>query len=121
MPHHFDEPRGDGDDILDSSGDNIMSELWAIVEVMGHAQYAGRLSEYSALGIPLVRVEVPETDGQAAFDKLLGATAIFRITPCTEEVARAAARALKVHPLSIVAFPSAPSREDAPPPWLERT
>jgi len=36
-------------------------DLWAIVEVMGHSQYAGRLSEYGELGVPLVRVEVPET------------------------------------------------------------
>lgn len=81
-------------------------ELWAIVEVMGHSQYAGRVSEYSGLGVPLVRVEVPEVEGQPAFEKLLGAQAIFRVTPCTEEAARAAAEGLRVRPLSMVALPS---------------
>ncbi len=48
------------------------TELWAIVEVMGHSRYAGRVSEYAELGVPLVRVEVPETSSEPAFEKLLG-------------------------------------------------
>ena len=36
-----------------------MSELWAVVEVMGHSRYAGKVSEYAELGVPLVRVEIP--------------------------------------------------------------
>ena len=74
--------------------------------MMGHAQYAGRVSEYSDLGVPLVRVEIPEVDGEPACEKLLGASAIFRITPCTEEAAREAAKSLRVRPLSMVALPS---------------
>lgn len=81
-------------------------DLWAIVEVMGHSQYAGRVSEYTGLGVPLVRVEVPAVSGQPAFEKLLGASSIFRVTPCTEEAARLAAAGLRVRPLSMVALPS---------------
>ena len=96
------------------------TELWAIVEVMGHARYAGRVSEYTELGVPLVRVEVPATDGQPAFEKLLGASAIFRITPCTEKVAREAARQFAVRPLSLVSLPSAePARLPEMPGWLD--
>lgn len=80
-------------------------DVWAIVEVMGHAQYAGRVSEYTGFGVPLVRVEIPETKGQPECEKLLGGSAIFRITPCTEEAARAAAESLCVRPLSMVALP----------------
>jgi hypothetical protein len=87
----------------------MSEELWGIVEVMGHSQYAGRLSEHSSLGVPLVRVEVPETSSQPAFEKLLGAAAIFRITPCTEEVARKSAEHLSVRPLSLVSLAAAPS------------
>lgn len=86
--------------------DQTQSELWAIVEVMGHARYAGRVSEYIALGVPLVRVEVPAVDGQPAFEKLLGASAIFRITPCDEAAATEAARQFGVSPLSLVSLPS---------------
>lgn len=84
-----------------------IAELWAIVEVMGHSQYAGRVSEYSALGVPLVRVEVPASGDQPAFEKLLGAASIFRVTPCTEEVARAAAEQFAVRPLALVSLPAA--------------
>jgi len=82
------------------------SDVWAIVEVMGHSQYAGRVSEFTGLGVPLVRVEIPAIEGQPAHEKLLGAASIFRITPCTEEVAIAAARQFRVSPLALVHLPS---------------
>lgn len=82
------------------------AELWAIVEVMGHAQYAGRVSEFTGLGVPLVRVEIPAVDGVPAHEKLLGAASIFRITPCTEETARAVARSFRVRPLALCCLPS---------------
>ena len=93
-------------------------DLWAIVEVMGHARYAGRVSEYSELGVPLVRVEVPALNDQPAFEKLLGASAIFRITPCTEEAATLAAKQFAVRPLSLVHLPSAAPSDPGPPGWL---
>lgn len=83
------------------------TELWAIVEVMGHAHYAGRVSEYSDLGVPLIRVEVPGVNGEPAFEKLLGASSIFRITPCEKAAALEAARQFAVRPLSLVRLPSA--------------
>lgn len=96
------------------------SELWAIVEVMGHARYAGRVSEYADLGVPLVRVEVPAAGAQPAFEKLLGASSIFRITPCTEEAAREAARQFGVRPLALVSLPAArPGRLGGPPEYDE--
>jgi hypothetical protein len=33
---------------------------WGLVEVMGHARYAGVLYEVSFAGVPLLRVEMPE-------------------------------------------------------------
>lgn len=83
------------------------TDLWAIVEVMGHTRYAGRVSEYTGLGVPLVRVEVPAVDGVPRFEKLLGASAIFRITPCDEAAATEAAKQFRVRPLSLVHLPSA--------------
>jgi hypothetical protein len=84
----------------------MKQELWAIVEVMGHSQYAGRVSEYAELGVPLIRVEIPETSRAPAFEKLLGATSIFRITPVTEEVARQTAESFCVRPLELIYLPS---------------
>ena len=93
----------------------MKAELWAIVEVMGHSQYAGRLSEYADLGVPLIRVEIPKTSRAEAFEKLLGAASIFRITPVTEEVARKAAESFHVRPLELISLPSAePARLESP-------
>jgi len=93
------------------------NELWAVVEVMGHARYAGMISEHTELGVPLVRVDVPAVGGRPAYTKLLGASSIFRITPCTREAAEAAARQCWQEPLAIAALPVA--RPAPPPAFLE--
>ena len=64
---------------------------WAIVELFGHQQIAGYLSEQTIGGTTFLRVDVPETSRAAAYTKLYGAGAIYAITPTTEELARAAA------------------------------
>lgn len=64
---------------------------WAIVEVMGHRQFAGHVSEQSIGGASFIRVDVPgnQEAGLEPFTKLLGAGSIYAISPCTEETARA--------------------------------
>jgi hypothetical protein len=63
--------------------DNI--EMWAIVELMGHAQTAG-IIRTSDLG-GLVRVDVPIGDGFRT--EYYGAQAIYAIRIVSEEIARA--------------------------------
>jgi hypothetical protein len=64
---------------------------WGIVEVMGHQRYAGHMTEETIGGASFLRVDVPEIEGRPAFTKIIGAGAIFAITPTTEDAARAAA------------------------------
>lgn len=69
-------------------------DQWCVVEVMGHKKFAGRVTE-GPFG--LVQIDVPEvtlSSGQLLppFSKMLGAHAIYAMTPCTEETARAFAR-----------------------------
>ena len=73
---------------------------WAIVDVMGHQRYAGRVTEQVLAGTGFIRVDVPEAqkpqyDGTVqtlpAMTKLFSPSAIHSISPCTEEVARTAA------------------------------
>jgi hypothetical protein len=83
-------------------------EQWAVVEVMGHQTFAGRISEQVFAGAPFCRVDVPATDAtafnaaQPAFTKLIGANSIYSLTPCSEQIARAAAASVRARPLNIV-------------------
>lgn len=74
-------------------------DTWAIVEVLGHKKFAGKLTEQVFGAASMFRVDVPETDQgdrtTAAYTKLIGVGSIYCITPCTEAIARAAAQALE--------------------------
>lgn len=83
-------------------------QSWAVVEVMGHSRYAGYVTEQAIGGASLIRVDVPAVKGAPAFTKLLGASSIFAITPCTEEVAKRAAEMFCNRPLTYLALPEPP-------------
>ena len=73
--------------------DSKTFESWAIVELLGHRQFAGFVSEQPIGGASFIRVDVPTlvANGEQlpAFTKLLAAASIYAISPCTEETARA--------------------------------
>lgn len=90
-------------------------EGWAVCELFGHKRMAGYIGSQEVGGGTLLRLDVPATDpterelaahvasphyyGEphptTAYTKLLGLGAIYGITPCTEEVARRAAREIE--------------------------
>ncbi len=72
---------------------------WALVEVMGHKHFAGRVTEQVIAGRGFLHVSVPETDGQPAFEKLIGTASIYAITPVDEPVARVIAANLQSVPV----------------------
>jgi hypothetical protein len=76
-------------------------ESWAIVELFGHAQIAGKVTEATIGGSSLIRVDVPECNGQKAYTKFYGNGAIYSMTPCSEEVARAALKQIMPEPVSV--------------------
>ena len=92
-------------------------ESWCIVEVMGHRQFSGYVTEQAIGGASFVRVDVPavEVHGEQlpAFTKLLGAGSIYAISPCTEETARAFAAQSRQRSFSIYEAPrlAAPTTE----------
>lgn len=83
----------------------VKFEEWAILEIMGHQTYAGRVTEQTVGGASFVRVDVPAVDQLQPFTKLFGASSIYCITPVTEAVARARAATLKQQPLDIWDLP----------------
>jgi hypothetical protein len=92
------------------------NDVWAIVEIMGHSRFAGRVSECQAFGAPLIRVEVPEVDDQPGFEKHFGPASIFAITPTSEAYARAAAAAFRSRPLALVELSEIAARPALPRP-----
>jgi hypothetical protein len=63
-------------------------QTWAVVELMGHVKSAGMVSEETHFGTVMLRLDVPQFDDNPARTEFYGGSSIYRLTPCTEEVAR---------------------------------
>lgn len=66
------------------------NDLWATIDLMGHAQTAGKISRPQDWG-GLLRVDVP-LDGDTYRTEYYGMQAIYSIRLVSEEIARAYAR-----------------------------
>jgi hypothetical protein len=73
-------------------------ECWGHVEIMGHNQIAGRLSEQSIGGRVMLRVDVPLEDGSFRTE-FLGGSAIFRVTPADEAAVRKLVTRMRPEPV----------------------
>lgn len=78
---------------------------WSIVEIMGHQKFAGYVTTQAIGGSSMIRIDVPEVIGHAAFTKMFGTGSIYCLTPVSEEVARAMAGSLRKSPVDIYEFP----------------
>lgn len=85
---------------------------WAILELMGHRRLAGYVTEQDIAGQGFLRLDVFEGDGdQPAVTQFYSPSAVYCITPTTQEIARAATRA----PAPVSRWElAAPEREDEP-------
>ena len=63
-------------------------EGWALVELMGRRQTAGQVAEVEMAGTKLVRVDTPGPNGDPIATQFYGGSAIYCLTPCSEQVAR---------------------------------
>lgn len=67
---------------------------WAIVEIMGHQQFAGQVTEEPIAGQNMLRVDIPAVCGRPEHTKYFGGASIYAIHPCTEDIATSAAERL---------------------------
>ena len=79
----------------------LNEDTWAIVELFGHTQIAGRISEQEIAGSMFLRIDVPDTEETKGFTRFLGASAIYSITPIAEEVVRRAVGVLQKKPVTV--------------------
>jgi hypothetical protein len=80
--------------------ENTQFKTWAIVELMGHTVLAGYVSEETIAGNAMLRIDVPQVKHQDAFTKFVSPGALYGISPCSEETAKARAESLRATPFS---------------------
>jgi hypothetical protein len=78
-------------------------EGWAVVELMGHRERPGRVSEVEMYGGKLLRIDIPGEDG-VEVTEFYGVTSIYALRPTSEEVARDRAKRLNVRPVRPVEY-----------------
>jgi hypothetical protein len=72
-------------------------ESWAIVELLGHVRIAGRVTEEERFGVKLGRIDVPR--GEGFYTQYFGGGSVYRLSPTTEEIARAVAASSMSEPV----------------------
>jgi hypothetical protein len=82
-------------------------EGWAIIELMGHRKLGGYLSEQTIAGAAFVRIDVVNIDGTAIATQFYSASAVYCITPTTQDVATAFGTNHKPEPVTRWELPSA--------------
>jgi len=80
-------------------------EQWVILELMGHSRAGGLVTEEEHFGVKMGRIDVPRGDG-SFFTIYFSGTSIYRMTPVTEEVARAIAARSTIEPVHQWKLPS---------------
>lgn len=75
-------------------------EHWALVELFGHQRIAGKVTESEIGGGKFLRVDVPTVGDRQALTKYYGPSAIYGITPVTEETALALAQRIGAAPVT---------------------
>lgn len=75
-------------------------EGWAVLELMGHRRIGGRVREQEIAGTKMLRVDIPGDGPEDYATQFYGGSAIYCLTPTTEEMARAAAKASRPEPVT---------------------
>jgi hypothetical protein len=92
---------------------------WAIVELFGHNRIAGEISEQEIAGSSFLRVDVPAVRDQPAFTKFYHPSAVYAITPTSEQTALAAVAHFLARPIERWLLPDPkplPMDDDVPDP-----
>ncbi len=81
------------------SADEPKLDIWAYVEIMGHNQIAGHLTEQTIAGQGFLRIDVPAVDEVPGYTKLISPSSVYAINPIGEVEAVAIARKLRKRPI----------------------
>jgi hypothetical protein len=70
-------------------------EGWAILDLFGHNKIAGYVTTAIVGTSGMLRVDVPAVDAMPPYTRFYGPGAIYSLTLVTEEIARAALKAIR--------------------------
>ena len=87
---------------------NQVFDEWAKVELFGHQVIVGRVTEATLAGGAFLRVDVPEVNGNPAFTRFFGPSAIYSITPVAEQIARDLLQVYRKEPVTRYELPQLP-------------
>ncbi|MDF1550855.1 MAG: hypothetical protein P1P88_23735 [Bacteroidales bacterium] len=73
---------------------------WAIVELFGHNQLAGLVTEQVIAGKSYVRIDVPRTKQTPAFTKYHNPDSVYGLTPVDEDYATRMAERINAQPIN---------------------
>lgn len=74
-------------------------EGWAVLELMGHRRLAGYVRPATIGGAGVIRIDVPGVDDAPGATQFYAPSALYCLTPCTEDLARQVARASQPEPV----------------------
>jgi len=80
--------------------EQLKFETWAIVELFGHNQLAGKVTEQVIAGQSFVRIDVPKTNQCPAFTKYHLPSAVYGLTPVDEDYATRMADRIAAKPIN---------------------
>lgn len=83
--------------------DQIFAQ-WVVLELMGHRRLAGFLTEQEIAGNSFLRLDIP---GQQGTTQWYSPSAVYAITPTTEDIARAVAATSQPAPVQRWELPAA--------------
>lgn len=72
---------------------------WAVVELMGRLKVVGLCSEATIAGAQFLRVDALNARGEKS-TRYFGASSIYAITPCSEQIARGMAANIGQDPIN---------------------
>lgn len=81
---------------------------WGILELMGHRRLGGIVTEVEVAGAAMIRIDVPGEGEEGTYaTQLYSPSALYCLTPTTEEAARAVARHNRPQPVQRWELPAA--------------
>ena len=72
---------------------------WAILELLGHRRLGGYVTEQTLAGHGVLRLGVPAINGHTETTQFYAPSALYCLTPTTEELARAVAELTRPQPV----------------------